>query len=70
MHKGSIKDVCVLRAIRDELQDKVDSLGDVSMEMQLRLQMCMDAYSQTAAVISNVQKKVSETASPIIGNMK
>jgi multidrug efflux pump subunit AcrA (membrane-fusion protein) len=51
-------------------QDKLDSLGDIAMEKQMRLQMYMDAYAQTASMISNVQKKASETATTIIGNMK
>jgi hypothetical protein len=47
-----------------------DSLGDLSMEKQLRLQMYMDAFTQTSAMISNILKKFSDTAGQITQNMK
>jgi hypothetical protein len=50
--------------------DKLDSLVDVSMEKQMRLQMLMDAFNQTAAMISTIMKKSSDTDHDIIGNLK
>jgi hypothetical protein len=46
------------------------SLGDLSMEQQIRLQMHMDAFTQASAMLSNVLKKFSDTASQITQNMK
>jgi hypothetical protein len=51
-------------------KDQFDSLGDVSTEKQQRLQMYMDNYNQTAAIIANVLKKSSATSDSIIGNLK
>ena len=47
-----------------------DSLGDLGMEQQIRLQMHMDAFSKSSATISNVLKKFSDAASQITQNMK
>ena len=44
--------------------------GDLSAEMQSRLQKYMDAYSQTAALISEVMEKSSDSSSRILQNLK
>lgn len=48
----------------------LDSLGDLGMERQLRLQMTMDAFSKSSSMLSNILKKFSDTAGAIIANMK
>ena len=48
----------------------LDSLGDLGMEQQIRLQMTMEAFSKSASMLSNILKKFSDTASQITQNMK
>jgi len=55
---------------RVSLQDKLDALGDVTMEKQERLQMGMSAVNRTASTISHVLKLCSEQARRIVKNMK
>jgi hypothetical protein len=45
-------------------------LGDFGMEKQLRLQMYMDAFSQSFAMLGNILTKSSDTAGQIAQNMK
>jgi len=54
----------------DELQQKEDSLGDLSEEMALRMQMYMDRRAKVLQVLSNIMKKTADTADAIIANMK
>lgn len=70
MHKGPIADVCVLRAIRDELKNDLDSMSEMGEMESLRLQMAMDRLSKMMSTLSNVLKKISDTQSSIIGNLK
>lgn len=51
----------------DGAKDSLDELGD---ELSLKLQMAMDRLSQVQSTLSNTMKKISETASGIIANMK
>jgi hypothetical protein len=48
----------------------LDSLSELSQEQQLKMQMVMDRMTKADAAASNLEKKLSETASAIIGNMK
>lgn len=48
----------------------LDSLSEIGTEQQLRLQMYMDAYSKTLGMLSNMLKKISDTAGSITQNMK
>lgn len=52
------------------LQDRKDSLSDMSGEQQLRLQMYMDRKGKMEATISNIMKKIADTQSQIIQNLK
>jgi putative addiction module CopG family antidote len=70
MHKGPIKDVCVLRAIQDELKNDLDSMSEMSEMESLRLQMAMDRFSKVMSALSNILKKISDTQSAIITNLK
>jgi hypothetical protein len=47
-----------------------NGLGDFGMEKQLRLQMYMDAFSQSFAMLGNILTKSSDTAGQIAQNMK
>ncbi len=70
LHKGPIKDVCVLCAIRDELKNQLDSMSEIGEMESLRLQMAMDRLSKLMSMLSNILKKVSDTQSSIVGNLK
>jgi putative addiction module CopG family antidote len=70
MHKGPIKDVCVLRAIRDELKNGLDSMSEMGEMESLRMQMAMDRVSKMMSTLSNLLKKMSDTSSAIISNLK
>jgi putative addiction module CopG family antidote len=70
MHKGPIKDVCVLRAIEDELKNALDSMSEMSEMESLRLQMAMDRVSKLMSALSNILKKISDTQNAIITNLK
>jgi putative addiction module CopG family antidote len=70
MHKGRIKDVSVLRAIQEELKNNVDSMSEMSEMELLRLQMAMDRLSKLRSAVSNMLKKMSDTESAIISNLK
>jgi hypothetical protein len=52
------------------LNDRLDSLGDMTNEKQARLQMYMEPFSQTAAMVSNVLAKTSDTAQRMLENLK
>jgi hypothetical protein len=45
-------------------------LGDMSQEMQMKLQMEQQQYGQCMEAVSNIMKKVSDTSSSIVQNMK
>jgi hypothetical protein len=47
-----------------------DSLSELGDELSLKLQMAMDRLSQIQSTLSNTMKKLSDTASGIIANMK
>lgn len=51
-------------------QGKLDSLSDLSEPMQMRLQQYMDRRSKALETLSNLMKKMSQTAETIVGNMK
>jgi hypothetical protein len=48
----------------------LDSLSDLGESQQFRLQMNMDRRSKSAAILSNILKKQSDTASSITQNLK
>jgi putative addiction module CopG family antidote len=70
LHKGRITQVDQLRAIRESLAGKPDSLTDLGEFEQLRLQMAMDRRSKAMSVLSNVLKKMSEAQAAIVANLK
>jgi hypothetical protein len=53
-----------------EIRDKHDSLSELGEMEQLRLQMAMDRLSKMMATLSNLLKKISDTAQQITQNLK
>ncbi len=47
-----------------------DTLGDMTQEMSISIQMFQDRYTKFLSTLSNMMKKASETESQIISNMK
>ncbi len=70
LYPGKVKDVCQLQDIRDDLMSRLDSMGDISEMMTLRLQMAMDRRSKMMSTLSNIMKKISDTAEAITQNLK
>lgn len=54
----------------DTLQGQVDSLSDLSESAQLQLQMAMDRMSKFIETLSNILKKIDDTDSGIVQNLK
>ena len=54
----------------DAWQAKKDSLSDLSEQMQMKVQMAMDSYQRAMSMLSNLMKKISDTSSGIIQNLK
>jgi Arc/MetJ-type ribon-helix-helix transcriptional regulator len=70
MHKGRVTDVCLLRAIQDELLGKLDGMSEMGDMTSLRLQMMMDRRSKFVSTLSNVMKKMSETSAQLTADLK
>jgi hypothetical protein len=51
-------------------KDQPGSLDGMSETESLRLQMTMDRRSKLMATLSNILKKISDTASSVVSNMK
>jgi hypothetical protein len=59
-----------VRTLPTQLQTNLNAMNDVSETMQLQLQMAMDRQSKLIETISNLLKKIDDTASTIIQNIK
>ena len=53
-----------------EKQDHLDTLDDLSAELQLKLQMYTEQMQHAEAIMSNAARKMNDTTSSIIKNMK
>jgi hypothetical protein len=53
-----------------QLQDDLDSMSELGEVESLRLQMAMDRLSKMISTLSNVLKKLSDTSSAVIQNLK
>ncbi len=51
-------------------KDDLDSLGDLSTDLQMSIQLEQSQYSQIMEALSNVMKKMSDTGQAIVENMK
>ena len=70
LHPGQLMDVEQLLVIRESLQSKLDSMSEMSEMESLRLQLAMDRRSKMFTTLSNIMKKISDTDSTLIGNLK
>jgi hypothetical protein len=59
-----------LRTLPTQLQSNLNSMNDVSETMQLQLQMAMDRQAKLIETLSNLLKKIDDTASTVIQNIK
>ena len=59
-----------LDAYCDKVQSQNDTLGDMSAERSMRIQMFQDRYAKFLQTLSNMLKKASDVDSGIIANMK
>ncbi len=53
-----------------DIKDKLDSVNEMGETESLRLQMAMDRISKMMSSLSNIMKKISDSESSIIQNMK
>ena len=56
--------------LTDTIKDRLDSLSELGEIESLRLQMAMDRLSKFMQTLSNILKKMSDTDSEIIQNLK
>jgi hypothetical protein len=59
-----------LRQAQTVANEASDSLNDMSTSMQMKLQLEMSQYTQVMEAMSNIEKKMSDTSSSIIQNLK
>ena len=59
-----------LRQAQSVANEASDSLSDMSTSMQMKLQLEMSQYTQVMEAMSNIEKKMSDTSSSIIQNLK
>jgi hypothetical protein len=70
LHEGPITSIEQQRLVRDSLQSKLDSMGEMGEIKSLRLQLALDRRSKLITTVSNVLKKFSDTDQSIIQNLK
>jgi len=59
-----------LEAELDQIHQDLDSTSEMSEMESLRLQMAMDHLSKMMSTLSNILKKISDTSSQIVQNLK
>ncbi len=59
-----------LRAVADQMKGKLDSMNEMSEMTSLQLQMMMDRQSKLISTLSNIMKKMSDTADALVQNLK
>jgi hypothetical protein len=57
-------------AVVDQMKNDLDSMSEMGEMESLRLQMAMDRLSKMMSTLSNLLKKISDTASQITQNLK
>jgi hypothetical protein len=70
LHPGELTSPDQLAAIQDELKNKLDSMSELGELESIRLQMALDRRSKFLETLSNVMKKLSDTDSSIVQNLK
>ena len=56
--------------LEETVKDKLDSLSEMGETESLRLQMSMDRVSKMMQTLSNLLKKMTDTASGLVRNIK
>lgn len=59
-----------LKALQAELNNKLDSLDEMSESGSLRMQLFMERSSKFNSTLSNIMKKIGDTAGSLISNLK
>jgi hypothetical protein len=59
-----------LSQLATRINKEADSLGDISSQMQLKLQMSMDQRNQFEQILSNIEKSMQDASDSIVSNMK
>ena len=59
-----------INKVAKDINDKMDTLSEMSEANQLKMQMYMDRYNKALRAVSNAMKKFSDTSSSIIQNLK
>jgi hypothetical protein len=67
---GEAGDAALIRQASDVATGQLQSLSDLTQELQLRLQMIMDRRAKFLETLSNIMRKQSDTATAIIANLK
>jgi hypothetical protein len=72
--KKDLEDSISLKAELDQemetIKSTIDSMSEMGEMESLRLQMAMDRMSKMMSTLSNILKKMSDTAGAIVQNMK
>lgn len=63
-------DVNDLKSVQADLKAKLDSMNEMGEMDSLRLQMAMDRLGKMMETLSNIMKKIDDTDSAIVNNMK
>ena len=67
---GDIESIDDLETISDKIKNDLDSMSEMGEMESLRLQMMMDRLSKIMSTVSNLLKKLNDTAAAITQNMK
>lgn len=65
-----LSDMLLLPGDRVLVVCQFDTLADMTMLMQMRLQKYLDAYSRMFEMLSNVLRKIAATQTALIANLK
>ena len=69
--KSDLEEASGVRAeLEKEIEDVKSSLREMDEMTSLRLQMTMDRMSKMMSTLSNILKKISDTSSGIVQNLK
>jgi len=67
---GTITKKAEIDALVDQMKNDLDSMSEMGETESLRLQMAMDRMSKMMSTLSNILKKISDTANTITQNLK
>ena len=67
---ASINEQAAVQDAMEEIKSQLDSMSEMGEMESLRLQMAMDRLSKMMSTLSNLLKKISDTAESITQNLK